>query len=228
MLDAGGNTASLTRDGMGNVIFLEIMGNAEPLPAPTRQLFTADYSYNELNRLTSSGLGFFHPVTGIPFGDGARTTTLVRAPNQQLTMMTDDNNHTTSFLYDTANRLARTTDARGNATDYTRDANGNVTIAQLTDKRDSGAPDEQFRVTSIYDTLNRRVSAHDNVGNLTTYRYDSRDNLTRRIDPRGTDTLYAYDGLSRRVRSVEDMDGSRHRNDSQTSRTFFNMTTTRG
>ena len=107
MLDAGGNTAALTRDGMGNVTRLEIMGNAEPLPAPTRLLFTADYSYNELNRLTSSRLGFFDPVTGIPFGDGARTTTLVRAPNQQLTMMTDDNNHTTSFVYDTANRVVR-------------------------------------------------------------------------------------------------------------------------
>ncbi len=121
-------------------------------------------------------------------------------------MMTDDNNHTTSFLYDTANRLVRTSDARGNATDYTRDQNGNVTIAQLTDKRDSGAPDEQFRITCIYDTLNRRVSAHDNVGNLTTYRYDSRGNLTRLIDARGTDTIYTYDGLSRRVRRVEDMD----------------------
>ena len=227
MLDAGGNTAALTRDGMGNVTHVEIMGNAEPLPAPTRLLFTADYSYNELNRLTSSELGFFHPVTGIPFGDGARTTTFVRAPNQQLTMMTDDNNHTTSFLYDTANRLVRITDARGNATDFTRDANGNVTIAQLTDKRDSGAPDEQFRITCIYDTLNRRVSAHDNIGNLTTYRYDSRGNLTRLIDARGTDTIYAYDGLSRRVRSVEDMDGSAARERRPTSRIFFNMTATR-
>ncbi len=62
MLDAGGNTASLTRDGMGNVIFLEIMGNAEPLPAPSRLLLTENSGYNELNRLTSSRLGFFHPV----------------------------------------------------------------------------------------------------------------------------------------------------------------------
>ena len=208
LLDAGGNTAALIRDGMGNVTRVEIMGNAEPLPAPTRQLFTADYSYNELNRLTSSRLGFFNLVTGIPFGDGTRTTTAVRAPNQQLTMMTDDNNRTTSFGYDTANRVVRTTDARGNATDVTRDANGNVTIAQLTDKRDSGAPDEQFRITCIYDALNRRASAHDNVGNLTTYRYDSRSNLTRLIDARGTDTIHTYDGLSRRIRSVEDMDGS--------------------
>ncbi len=59
MLDAGGNTAALTRDGMGNVTRVEIMGNAEPLPAPTRQLFTADYSYNELNRLTSSAARLF-------------------------------------------------------------------------------------------------------------------------------------------------------------------------
>ncbi len=206
-IDAGGNERALTLDDSGNVTRATGTGNAQ-IGGPPVLLSATDFSYNALNLLTQSRVSFFDPVSGVPFGDGKRTTTLSRAPNQQVTGVTDDNGHTTSFNHDTANRLARVTDARGNRRDFTRDANGNRVGVLLTDKRDSGAADEQFQTTSAYDALDRLTSAQDNVGNTSSFAYDSRGNVTRATDARGNIALSTYDGLSRLTRRVEDMDGT--------------------
>jgi RHS repeat-associated protein len=125
--------------------------------------------------------------------------------NDNILSRTDANSHTTTYQYDTQNRLINATDPLGNvsSTTYdpagnrlsTTDANGHTTIYQ-------------------YDSLNRRIAETDPLGNTTTYQYSSiggppccgatagSDLLTGTIDGDGKHTYYHYDELNRRVQVV--------------------------
>ena len=45
--------------------------------------------------------------------------------NSQIQSVTNDNNHSTTYLYDTANRVDAVTDAKANTVTYTYDGNNN-------------------------------------------------------------------------------------------------------
>ena len=68
-----------------------------------------------------------------------------------VTSITDDNSHATSFSYDNVNRVSRVTDAKGNHVDYGYDANSNRVTRTRIDKSDTAAPDQVFTLTNVYD-----------------------------------------------------------------------------
>lgn len=118
---------------------------------------------------------------------------------------------TTTYAYDSLNRLSSTIDGRGkvwtrtyyddsrlqkeidplgNEIVYTYDSNGNI----LTETDGSGRT-----MTYTYDAMNRRLSAKDGVSNTTSYGYDDRGLRTSVTDPLGFETVYTYDDLRRLV-----------------------------
>ena len=108
-------------------------------------------------------------LTKVQFFDSTGTLTRVR-----------------SFAYDSANRVARSIGAAGQATLYARDPNGNPT--KVTDPLGHATG-------YAYDALSRLAQATDPTGGVTADAFDALDHLTAVTDPRGLVTGYAWDGL---------------------------------
>src|SRR5439155_4475746 len=89
------------------------------------------------------------------------------------------------------------TDARRNQTQYTYDANGNLTHVDELERSDLGSPAQLFTTTNTFDTLDRLQTTIDGAGNARTFYYDSRSNRVFEVDPLGRQTSYFYDGMDR-------------------------------
>jgi YD repeat-containing protein len=184
-------------------VFLDQNGSPATGPLGSRTI-----TYASTGNPTQIIDSFFDVITGLPIGDGARTTTCSYDSALNLISVTDDNNHTTTRSYDGANRPSRVTDAKSNRIDYVYDGNNNIITSTETDKSDIGGPDQVFTRTNVYDGVDRPITSTDNVGNAGSYRYDSRGNLVRYTDPRNNLTQYQYDGLNRLIQRGRDMNGN--------------------
>jgi len=150
---------------------------------------------------------------GLEAGLIGRVTNLTEYDrNSRVTFRVEDDlvNHRTE--YDGANRAVRTTDSAlstgyientdelgvvtsvgfdptqlaGNTTERTYDDNSNVIESLETDISEILPDDpEQFRTTYFYDSLNRRQTTVNNIGQTSDMRYDSRSNLVAMSDAQG-------------------------------------------
>ena len=102
--------------------------------------------------------------------------------------VTDGNNNTTTYAYDSRNELTTVTNALGNSTVYGYDADGNQHT--VTDALGHTA-------TTLYDALNRATTMISAVGGTTTITYDAAGRETSLTDPDGNKTQWAYDADDR-------------------------------
>jgi RHS repeat-associated protein len=120
------------------------------------------------------------------------------------TSVTDQNQHSTTYAYDDADRLTSVTDAATNQTQYAYDRGSPATRAV----RVAGVVDTESNLTGITDAKNRLTSfAYDIKGRLTqttfpstlseSYTYDAIDNLTSKTDRKSQTISYVYDALNR-------------------------------
>ena len=207
--DALGNVATFAYDRNGNLVHERLDGELTDVPggAGNRRLSETRYEYDSLDRLTRFRPAFFDVFTELAIGDGEATTSFTYAPNGQLLSETDDNGHTTRFTYDTAWRLSSVIDPKTNLVLYAYDACANPTNTTSVERSDLGGPEQRFSLSSEYDGRGRLMRCADNVGNTDQYFYDSRNNLVRHIDPRGSLSGFMFDGLCRQTLAIADLDG---------------------
>ncbi len=215
MTDAMGNVTTYHYDANGNRVSQRIDGEINDVAGDVGnvRLGETTYAYDAMDRRTQQDVAFFDTGTQNPILDGFSTTQWAYADDSQVTGETDDNGHSTSYGYDTANRRSVVTDAKNNQVLYEQpggasgyDANSNVVSVKEIDKSDLGNPDEIFFTSYVYDNLDRLTTTTDNVGNLNQYAYDSRSNRVLYTDARNNSTRYHYDGVNRLTRTVRDMD----------------------
>jgi len=132
----------------------------------------------------------------------------------------DDNGAISTVAYDGANRRISETDAAGNVTQYTFDANGNPTgvtrVEQCTISSSIAA--ESFGSLLMYDVMNQLVVRADQgadgtlSGNFsdtstlfTFHGYNSRGNQTNIIDPKQNTTIMVFDGAGRRLQIQQNL-----------------------
>lgn len=203
--DPMGNKTTWTRDANGNLVKLRVDGEHTDVPGDTGNVRLAEFHFAvDNNDLPVVFTGLLLDPSGAQTGSVAASVT--RAPNGQPASVTDPRGNTTTFGYDTTNRLALVTDAKTNTRAFSFDANGNVLTVTATDKSDLGNPNQVFIVTRTFDGLDRQLTRADNVGNTAQCAYDSRSNLVLHTDARNIQTRYEYDGLSRPLSSARDMD----------------------
>ena len=193
------------------------------------------YEYDELSRnyqfdersingssFVASGVTTLRPpsITPGPLNPGSISTQAIYDRNSRLVQAIGDDLATTATQYDGVNRRILVTDPQGNTTRYTYDANSNVTQTMEMDlSQKSGVSSETFTTIKQYDTHNRQTSVSDDCGNTRRSAYDSRNNLTDVTDAKfdntsgcpgvqnaqGNSIRYAYDGMSRRLQTLQDL-----------------------
>ncbi len=163
----------------------------------SRQLLVADdnnhattYAYDALNRKTLA-----------TFADGT-TNAYVYGRDSNLTQLTDENGSVFTRTYDAINRLIQTTINRaagiGGTTLQTYEYDGLSRSTRATDNNDPSVSTDNSVVTSLYDSLSRKIEeVQDN--RVVTSDFDGLGNRTRLIypQPNNRTLTYIYDALER-------------------------------
>ncbi|MDQ6735097.1 MAG: DUF6531 domain-containing protein, partial [Nitrospirota bacterium] len=173
--DPLGRTTALTYDGTGNL---------RTVTNPLGNVVT--YARDAANQLTS-----------ITYNDGATPNVsqlTYDADGQRLTMT--DGTGTSTYHYDSLNRLTASVDGVGTAVKYGYDLKGNLTSLTY--------PDGQA-VSRGFDDAGRLQSVADPLGHTTTFGYDQNLNLTSETFPTVPQTVdaFSYDGADRLIRIVD-------------------------
>ena len=121
------------------------------------------------------------------------TTTNTYDPAGNLTSVQLPDNPKLTYGYDTAHRLISITDLFGNATTYTLDALGDITLTKLSNPQ--GTLTRQH--SGVFDALGRVLQDIGGVGQTTTYTYDKNGNVLSITDPDGNLTRQSFDPLNR-------------------------------
>lgn len=170
------------------------------------------FTFDAMNRLVRTESAFFDPATQAPIGTGTAIGQVFYNDDSDIVRMIDANGHEQRRVYDTANRLTQTVDAKGNSVTFAFDANDNIVTATESEIPDLGGPAEIFVTRFEYDGLDRQTRMIDSAGNIEDSAHDSRDNQTLSVDAQrvsagqpGNTTRFEYDGLNRLLRSVTTM-----------------------
>ncbi len=203
--DKRGNTTKYEYDALNR---LTKVTDPEPF-----QLQSVETSYEDtLNRRTEKDRRRIERVTQMdPLG---RVVSVTRAGvtletngydgNGNKVSAKDAEGKETHFAYDAANRLSGRIDGFGSAvaatTTFSYDKNGNQT-----EERDQRAAElgEPFSVKRSYDELNRLKTVTDGETNVTGYEYDPEGNRTLVKEPKGQETSFEYEELSKLTKVIQ-------------------------
>lgn len=130
---------------------------------------------------------------------GGETTTFTYDAAGQLTKTTFADGRFLVLAYDDAHRLTEIADALGNKVLYTLDAMSNVTKAEVFGNSNQLRMSRSF----AYDQLNRLSKMLDVQGRSTTLSYDGNGNITGITDPLGRVTSNIFDPLNRIIQSID-------------------------
>ena len=180
--DQRGNPVNYSYDSQGNlskIIYAD--GHSESYSYDTAGHLTADVNRNGQSvTYTYDNIGH---ITQKSYADGTTAKFTYDGHGNLITAV--DTDSSTSFQYDTADRLTKVTDADGRWLSYQYDTAGHRT--QMAD--------QAGHITNYsYDTLGHLSRVTDGTGNLiAAYSYDAAGHLNRGDNGNGTYTTYEYD-----------------------------------
>ncbi len=196
--DPLGNTTSYGYDAAGNRISMTAADGVA-----TR------YEYDGLNRLTAV-VENYRPGFNADHETNVRTEYAYDPVGNRLSIR-DGNGHTTSFGYDSLNRLTSESDPLGNTWSYGYDAVGNrISMTDANGASTGYIYDSVYRLSTIdypvgepdvsflYDDAGQRLSMSDGLG-TTTWNYDALGRPTSITDPFGDTVGYSYDAVGNRT-----------------------------
>ncbi len=219
--DPNGNTTTNTYDSNGN-----LLTTTDPLNNTTSNTYDSSGNLltttNCLDNVTSYAYDSYGNLTRQTDALGNDTTYTYDSNGNQLTQTTTRTTDsgpvtmTTTYEYDTLNRLIRTIDPDGyeSVTEYnaigkksaTLDKNGNRTEYEydlmgnlITTTYPDGATE-----TAAFDANGNRESSADRAGRITTYEYDAANRLTRTIYPDGAETSTLYNEAGRMISTFDE------------------------
>jgi len=191
-----------TEDGNGNTItqiYAETGGGCSScsggtaLPVATvYPTFSREYGYDKRYRKLQE--------RDISTETGTLTTFFTYDNAGNLTSKKDKEGKTTTYEYDSLNRLKKVIDPLNQTTAYTYDNRDNLISLK----------DAKNQITTFtYDKNNRLTKERRPMGQETNYEYDANGNLIKKTDPKGQRIEYGYDDANR-------MTEIRHYNSSNT------------
>ncbi|PNS09104.1 RHS repeat-associated core domain-containing protein [Solilutibacter silvestris] len=195
--DPNGVVIDLVYDARGRGIQKTVHGATSSDDAVTKYTWTADGTLASItdpdNVVLTIGYDDAGRAVSTPDGAGnKRTLTLDGAGHPTAEAITDASNvvrYSLSRSYDGIGRLKTVASAAGGTTSFTYDANGNPLTS--TDAA-------SVKTQNSYDALDRMVSTVQDVGGIgaaVSLQYDTLDNVTSVVDPKGLTTGYSYNSL---------------------------------
>ncbi|MDP9127106.1 MAG: DUF6531 domain-containing protein [Pseudomonadota bacterium] len=190
----GGTLTSLT-DALSHVTTINTHTNGGlPTQVTDPNSVVTNLTYDGRQRLLTSGV-----VTG----GGTLTTTYLYDSAGELTKTTLPDGSYIANSYDNAHRLTRVTNANSEYINYTLDALGDRTAtntynASSTLKRSHSA---------TFDALGRMLTDVGGMSQTTTYAYDNNGNATSITDPLTHATTQTFDALNRRSQITDRLSG---------------------
>ncbi len=138
-------------------------------------------------------------VPGPPATDqNGKTTTYAYDTADRLTSVTDPASNVTTYAYDTENNLLSITDANSHTTTFAYDAFGRVVQTTFP---------SNLSEFYAYDAINNLVSKTDRNANTIQYVYDALNRLTQKNYPDSSTAAYVYD-LAGKVTQMNDPSGT--------------------
>ena len=201
--DPMGNVMTYFYDANHNKVGELMEGELEDLEGGENniRLTEMSYVYDDMDRIIREEHEFFDTETGDDLQGrqqlGKAIAQTVWSDNSQVIETINDNDHSTTISYDTANRQELITDAKSNTITYAYDNNSNIITVTELDKSDLDNDNQEFTTRFAYDGLDRQIGMVDNVGNINQYAYDSRNNQTISIDALGNMIRHTFDGINR-------------------------------
>jgi RHS repeat-associated protein len=141
-------------------------------------------AYNNRNWMTSSVLST---------SAGNLTTSFTYDSAGELTKTTLPDNSYLSYAYDNAHRLTTVTNALSETQNLTLDAMGNVTQELWKD----ASSNTKYKHTATFDGLGRMLTSVDGEGNSTSFTYDKNSNTLTITNPRNYVTTQTFDSMDR-------------------------------
>jgi RHS repeat-associated protein len=135
---------------------------------------------------------------------GGEVTSYAYDPAGQLIKTTLPDGSFFAFTYDAAHRLTGIKDAAGDSVAYALDPASNVTKTQILNPGGSLTQTRSY----AYDDVNRVAQAIGAQGQTTAYAYDPNSNLTAVSDPLSHVNAYSYDALNRLTGNVDPEGGA--------------------
>jgi RHS repeat-associated protein len=192
--DPAGEVTRYSYDAVGRVLTKTVISSSYPSG------LTTSYSYDGQNRIltqtdppvTDHVTGAVHTaqtanaydadgnltsvtVSDLTGGDAPRTTTYTYNSHDRMASSTDPDGNTTQYGYDSYGNKVSQTDPAGNTTDYAYDPNGHlltVTLAGYTgDPASPSSPVNLVEQSRAYDPAGRLASVTDSMGRITAYTY---------------------------------------------------------
>jgi RHS repeat-associated protein len=199
--DAADQLTSIVYPGSSSVNYsYDAAGN---LLQETNGVVTVDYTYDALDRITG--------VTA-----AAKTISYTYDAAGRRATMTDPDGNVTSYSYDSAGRLLSVSDPFAGVVGYLYGVTGKLSqldrsngvystygydavdrLQSVTHHAPGGAVLDGYTYT--YDAAGNRTSVTDNNGDVTSFNYDGRYQLTGVNYPDGTSTDYSYDLAGNRL-----------------------------
>ena len=183
--DATGALVSTTNVLLQVTNITQHTGGGYPLTSVDPNNATTTLTYDARLRLLTS--------TVSAAGQPSFTTTNGYDSTGNLTSVQLPDNSKLTYAYDTAHRLFSTTDLFGNATTYTLDALGDVTLTNVTNP----SATLTRRHSGVFDALGRMLQDIGGVGQTTKYTYDNNGNALTITDPDGNQKRQSFDPLNR-------------------------------
>ncbi|MCP3994624.1 MAG: RHS repeat-associated core domain-containing protein, partial [bacterium] len=179
VIDALGHATDSTYDAAGNRLTER---RTRTLPDGTTETLLTTFTYDELDRLTSTTAA-----------DGSTTSTAYDLLGKVL-LQSDPLGRSTTFTYDLMGRLVSTSYADGFSESRSYDAEGRL----LTEVDRAGRT-----ISFTYDAVGRLATTTYPDGATTSNTYDDAGQLIATTDARGNTTTFIYDDAGRRTAIVD-------------------------
>jgi RHS repeat-associated protein len=140
-------------------------------------------------------------------GEATQRWTFAYAANGDLESETDPLGHESRFEYDSYGDRQAATDAEGDKTTWSYNADGFQTAEVSPRGNEEGGIASEFETSTERDSQNRPVKITDPLGDETKYAYDKDGNLETLTDGNGHVTKYTYDADEERTK-VEAANGT--------------------
>ncbi|HXH26046.1 MAG TPA: RHS repeat-associated core domain-containing protein, partial [Vicinamibacterales bacterium] len=199
--DPMGNRVEFTYDANGNTVRSRTFGEVLDVPgsAGNVRMHELRVTFDEHNRPIRVEQDQFDPATGLPVGEGVRILDRVFSPSGQILMEMMTDGGTYEVLRDTAGRRISERLPSGVERRYTYNALGLVTRIEEEHPADSGAPPLVLVTVLEYSPDARLIRQTGPDGGVWQFGWDSRENRTRVVDPRGNITNKIIDGRNRTI-----------------------------